>query len=70
VIAAARAADVVVLLAVAVGALLAVTGLASFDPRVRSRLPVAILAKGNALVGVGLLLTGLVVIGVALGGGE
>jgi hypothetical protein len=69
-IAAAQAADVVVLLAVLVGVLLAVTGLASFDPRIRSRLPVAALSNGNALVGVVLLITGLVVVGIALGGGE
>ncbi len=66
-IAAARAADAVVLLAVAVGAILALTGLASFDPRIRSRLPVAALSKGNALVGVVLLLTGLVVVSFAMG---
>lgn len=69
-IAAARAADAVVLLAVLLGALLAVTGLASFDPRIRSRLPVAALSNGNALVGVVLLFAGLVVVGIALGVGE
>ncbi len=66
-IAAARVADALVLLAVAVGVLLAVTGLASFDPRIRSRLPVAALSNGNALVGVVLLLAGLVVVSFATG---
>ncbi len=65
-----RPSDALVLLAVAVGALLAVTALASFDPRIRSRLPVAALSKGNALVGVVLLLAGLVVVGIALGVGD
>lgn len=68
--AAAQASDVIVLAAAAIGAVLCPAGLASFDPRVRSRLPVPALARGNALVGVGLLLAGLLVVSIAIGAGE
>lgn len=70
ILAAAAASDIIVLAAAAVGALLAITGLASFDPRVRTRLPVAVLARGNTLVSVGLIVAGLVVVAIALGGGD
>jgi hypothetical protein len=68
IVAAAQASDAFVLFAMAAGLVLVVTGLASFDPRVRSRLPVAVLARGNALVSVALILAGLVVAGAAMGG--
>lgn len=68
--AAAQASDAIVLAAVALGAVLGLTGIASFDPRVRARLPVAALARGNATVAVGLILAGVLVIGIALGMGE
>jgi hypothetical protein len=70
ILAAAQASDFLVLAAVALGALLAVTGLASFDPRIRARLPVATLARGSAGVSVAVILAGLIVVGIALGGGE
>lgn len=67
VVAAAQATDALVLAAVALGAVLGLTGLASFDPRVRSRLPVTALARGNVAVSVGLILVGLSIVGIALG---
>lgn len=69
-LAAAQATDLIVIAAVAVGAAIGFTGVASFDPRVRARLPVAALARGNALVAVGLIVTGLLVTAIALGFGE
>ena len=69
-LAAAQASDLFVLAGVGIAAVLALTGLASFDPRVRSRLPVAALARGNALVSVGLIVTAALVLSIALGGGE
>lgn len=70
VVAAAQATDAIVLAAVAVGAVLGLSGLASFDPRVRSRLPVAALAQGNVVVSIGLIVAGLVIVGIALGAGD
>lgn len=70
VLAAARATDLIVLGTVAVGAALAIAGIASLDPRVRTRLPVAALARGNAVVALGLVVAGLMLVAVALGFGE
>lgn len=70
ILAAGQATDAVVLGAVILGAILGLTGLASFDPRLRGRLPVAALARGNALTSVGLVVAGLVMVGLALGFGE
>lgn len=68
ILAAAQATDILVLAAVAVGAVLGLAGLASFDPRVRGRLPVGALANGGATTSIGLVIAGLLVVGIALGG--
>lgn len=67
IVAAAQAADAFVLITVAFGAALGVMGLASFDPRLRSRLPIAALANGNAAMSIGLVAASIVVVGIALG---
>lgn len=69
-LAAAAWTDALVIAAVALGAAVALTGIASFDDRVRSRLPVAVLARGNAAVSVGLIAAGLAIVAAALGVGE
>ncbi|MFP5327303.1 MAG: hypothetical protein ACLGHT_07460 [Acidimicrobiia bacterium] len=68
--AAAKPTDLIVLAVVAVGVLLALTGLASFDPRVRRKIPIGPLARGNALASVGLIIASLLLISLALGGAE
>jgi hypothetical protein len=69
-VAAAAWTDAVVLAAVAVGATIGLTGIASFDPRVRGRLPLAVLARGNVTVSLGLVALGLLIVAIALGVGE
>ena len=64
--AAAQATDFLVLGAIAVAAAVGLTGLASFDPRMRARLP-GPLGRGNAVVSVGLILVALAVAAIALG---
>ena len=70
VVAAAQATDAFVLAAVALGAVLGLAGLASFDRRLRGRLPVAALARGNALVGVSLVVAGILLVSLAIGVGD
>lgn len=70
ILAAAQGSDIIILAAVAVGAILGLTGLASLDPRVRRKLPIGVLARGNALVSVGLIVAAMLVVSLALGGGE
>lgn len=67
-LAAAQATDIFVLAAVAIGAVIGMAGLASFDPRLRGRLPVGALARGGAATSIGLVIAGLLVVGIALGG--
>jgi hypothetical protein len=69
-LAAAAWTDALVIAAVALGAAVALTGIASFDDRVRGRLPIAVLARGTAVVSVGLVVAGLAIVAVALGVGE
>jgi hypothetical protein len=69
-VAAAAWTDAVVLAAVALGAAIGLTGIASFDPRVRSRLPLVVLARGNVAVSLGLVVLGLLIVAIALGLGE
>jgi hypothetical protein len=70
IIAAASWTDAFVLAAVALGAALGLTGIATFDPRVRDRLPVASLARANVAVSIGLVVAGLAIVALALGLGE
>ena len=69
VLAAARATDLIVLGTVALGAAIAIAGIASVDPRVRTRLPIAVLARGNLVVAAGFVVTGLLLVAIALGFG-
>jgi hypothetical protein len=69
-LAAATWTDALVIAAVALGAAVALTGIASFDARVRGRLPIAVLARGNSAISVGLLVAGLTIVAIALGFGE
>jgi hypothetical protein len=70
VLAAATWTDAIVIAAVLLGAAIALAGIVSFDPRIRSRLPIAVLARGNVAVSVGLIVLGLLFVGIALGLGE
>jgi hypothetical protein len=69
-LAAATWTDTLVIAAVALGAAVALTGIASFDARVRGRLPIAVLARGNSAISIGLLVAGLTIVAIALGFGE
>jgi hypothetical protein len=69
-VAAASWTDALVLAAVALGGAIGLSGIASFDPRVRGRLPLGILARGNVAVSVGLVVLGLMIVAIALGLGE
>jgi hypothetical protein len=69
-LAAATWTDAIVIAAVLLGFAIALTGIASFDPRVRSRLPIAVLSRGNVAVSVGLIVLGLLFAVIALGVGE
>jgi hypothetical protein len=62
--------DALVIAAVALGAAVALTGIASFDTRVRGRLPIAALARGNTATSVGMVVAGLTIVALALGVGE
>lgn len=68
-IAAAQAGDALILVAVAIGAVLIAATLATFDARIRNRLPSAIAGAGW-LGRTGMVTAGLLIIGVALGGGD
>jgi hypothetical protein len=70
VLAAATWTDALVIAVVLLGCAIALAGIASFDPRVRSRLPIAVLARGNVAVSLGLIVLGLLFVGIALGVGE
>jgi hypothetical protein len=70
VLAAATWTDAIVIAAVLLGCAIALAGIASFDPRIRSRLPIVVLARGNVAVSVGLIVLGLLFVGIALGLGE
>lgn len=63
--------DLIVFAAVVVGTVVALAGLSQLDPRVRERLGrgEATMARTAALAG-GLVLVGLIIVGIALGGGE
>jgi hypothetical protein len=69
-LAAATWTDAIVIAAIALGAAVALTGIASFDTRVRGRLPIAVLARGNAAASVGMVVVGLAIVALALGVGE
>jgi hypothetical protein len=69
-IAAATWTDAIVLAAVALGASIGLTGIATFDPRVRNRLPMAVLSSGNVAVSIGLIIAGLAIVALAIGIGE
>jgi hypothetical protein len=69
-LAAAAWTDALVIATVALGAAVALTGIASFDARVRGRLPIAVLAHGNSAISVGLIVAGLTIVALALGLGE
>jgi hypothetical protein len=62
--------DALVIAAVALGAAVALTGIASFDTRVRGRLPIAALARRNTATSVGMVVAGLTIVALALGVGE
>lgn len=68
-IAAAKVSDVLVLAAVAIGAMLIVATLATFDARIRHRMP-SVLAGAGWLGRTGVVTAGLLIIGIALGGSE
>jgi hypothetical protein len=67
VLATAQATDVVVLAGLFAGAALVAGGLASISSRVRNRLPVAVLARGNVLTSVALIAVGLALFTIGLG---
>lgn len=66
-LAAAKMTDALIILGAAFGAMVTLLGLASLDPRIRARVPVAAIARGNTLVAVGLIVAGLMVVGMTLG---
>lgn len=68
-IAAAQAGDALILAAVFIGAVLIAATLATFDPRIRNRLP-SMIARAGWLGRTGMVTAGLLIIGVALGVGD
>lgn len=66
-LAAAQAADFIVLAAALTGVALVIAGLASLHPDIRPRLPVAAIADGNSAVSAGLIIAGLLLFGLVLG---
>jgi hypothetical protein len=66
-LAAARPGDLLVLGAVLLGALVVLVGLAAFDDRLRSRLPVPGVLRDRVIGRIGLIVGGLVLVSLALG---
>lgn len=66
-LAAARATDILVLAAAFTGAALVLAGVATINPRVRVRLPVAALARGSVRASVALIAAGIGLFTLALG---
>lgn len=65
--AAAQVSDALVLVVIALGAVLGLTGIASLGPRVRNRLPIVVLARRNVAATIGLIVAGFALVSIALG---